>query len=359
LIEILIHASDENQMLSDMCRNIVQTAGYHQAWVGLRNESGVIYPAAQSGYPDGYLEQSSFAAEKDLADGLPDLAVTTGHLQVIQDAINDPTFTATRMAAERFGFGSFLSIPLISEREKLGVICIYAKEARAFDDEEVRLLTELANDMAYGIMNLRQGIKYRNTSEKLQLAMEKTIFAIATTVEMRDPYTAGHERRVGELACAIARELGLSEDRIHGIRLASIVHDMGKINIPAEILSKPTRLTALEYKLIQTHAQSGYDILKDVDFPWPIAQIVHQHHERMDGSGYPQGLKGEETILEARIVAVADTVEAMASHRPYRAALGPEIALEEIQKNRGRFYDPDVADACIRLFREKNFEFSS
>jgi PAS domain S-box-containing protein len=186
---------------------------------------------------------------------------------------------------------------------------------------------------------------------RLERALEGTVAAVANTIEMRDAYTGGHQRRVTSLSEAIAREMGLSADRIHGLRLAGTVHDLGKINIPAEILSKPGKLTAIEYEFIKTHPRVGYDILKPVEFPWPIADIVLQHHERLDGSGYPNGLKGDAILLEARILAVADVVESMLSHRPYRPALGIEAALDEIQHGRGKLYDPAVVDACVMLFR--------
>ncbi|MDQ6981759.1 MAG: HD domain-containing phosphohydrolase, partial [Mariprofundus sp.] len=193
------------------------------------------------------------------------------------------------------------------------------------------------------------------SSQKLKKSLEGTIHAIASAEEMRDPYTAGHQDRVAEIACAIGQEMALKDDIIEGIQMGGKIHDIGKIHLPSEILSKPTRLTEIEYLLIQGHSQVGYDILKDIDFPWPVADIAHQHHERMDGSGYPQGLKGEEICLEARIVAVADVVEAMTNHRPYRPGLGIEKALAEIERGRGSIYDTDVADACLHLFREHGF----
>jgi putative two-component system response regulator len=196
----------------------------------------------------------------------------------------------------------------------------------------------------------------QNTTEKLRKALDGTVHALALTVEMRDPYTAGHQKRVADLASAMARRIGLSRDRIEGIRMAGIVHDLGKISVPAAILNKPGRLTQNEFNLIKDHSQVGYDILKDIEFPWPIAQMVLQHHERMDGSGYPQGLSGEDILLEARMLAVADVVEAMASHRPYRPALGIDKALEEISRNRGVFYDPEVVDTCLALFTEEGFK---
>jgi PAS domain S-box-containing protein len=193
--------------------------------------------------------------------------------------------------------------------------------------------------------------------EKLRTAMGGIIQAMAYTVEKRDPYTAGHQRRVADLARAIATELCLTPDEIDGIRLAGVVHDVGKIAIPSEILSKPGRLTDLEYNLVKKHPEVGYDILKNIDFPWPIAEIVIQHHERIDGSGYPQGLAGNAIRMEAKILAIADVVEAMASHRPYRAALGEEKAMEELAADKGRQFDPAAAAACLELFKKKKFEF--
>ncbi|MFH1044651.1 MAG: PAS domain S-box protein, partial [Pseudomonadota bacterium] len=191
--------------------------------------------------------------------------------------------------------------------------------------------------------------------EQLRTAFMSTVEVATTLSEMRDPYTAGHERRVGAIAVAIGAELGFDEQRIEGLRVAGFLHDIGKITIPSEILSKPGKLSPIEFQLIQRHAQASYDVLKDVKFPWPVAEVALQHHERMDGSGYPQGLKGEAILLEARIAAVADVVEAMSSHRPYRAGLGIDKALAEIERGRGSVYDPVVADACLKMFREKGY----
>lgn len=196
------------------------------------------------------------------------------------------------------------------------------------------------------------------SAKRLEHNLLQIIETIASTVEMRDPYTAGHQRRVAQLAVAIAKELQLPEEQVEGIHLASVVHDVGKIRVPAEILSKPGQLSGLEFTIIKEHAQSGHEILKSIDFPWPIAQIVLQHHERLDGSGYPQALKSSQILIEAKILTVADVVEAMSSHRPYRPGLGLEAALEEITLNKGTLFDPAVVEACIRLFRERGFSFS-
>jgi PAS domain S-box-containing protein len=210
-------------------------------------------------------------------------------------------------------------------------------------------------------LDISEQIKARDALEEsrdqLHASLEGTIAAVAKSVEARDPYTAGHQQRVAELAVAIALGMGLDEDRVEGIRMGASIQDIGKIHLPAEILSKPSKLSDLEYSLIQSHPQVGYDILKDISFPWPVADITHQHHERMDGSGYPQGLKGDEICLEARIVGVADVVEAISSHRPYRPALGIDVALDEIKTQRDKFYDPEVVDACLKLFAENRFSF--
>ncbi|MBL6751855.1 MAG: PAS domain S-box protein [Nevskia sp.] len=195
--------------------------------------------------------------------------------------------------------------------------------------------------------------------EAIRQALEDSIQAVAATLEARDPYTAGHSRRVAELSGMIGALLGFSEDQLRGLRLAAGIHDIGKIGVPAEILNKPGQLSEIELSLVKTHAQAGYEILKKVRFPWPIAEIILQHHERLDGSGYPRGLKGEQILREARILAVADVVESMMQHRPYRAALGPEAALAEIAGGRGTRFDADVVDACVKLFKEQDYKFAA
>ena len=200
-------------------------------------------------------------------------------------------------------------------------------------------------------------IKRKQAEEKLKKTMNATIETMSKIIEAKDPYTAGHQRRVSQLATAIAKELHLSQDKVEGIRIASLIHDIGKIGLPTEILSKPTRLNDIEFSLIKEHPQIGYDILKSVDFSYPVAKIALQHHEKLDGSGYPNHLKGDVILFEAKIICVADVVEAMSSHRPYRPALGIEKALEEISQNKGTLYDPEAVDTCLKLFKEKGFKF--
>jgi PAS domain S-box-containing protein/putative nucleotidyltransferase with HDIG domain len=202
---------------------------------------------------------------------------------------------------------------------------------------------------------IRKEEELRASAEKLRNAMLGTIHIVATIVEQRDPYTAGHQHRVAEIASTIAKEIGLSPHQIEGVRIAGMIHDVGKIAIPSEILTKPGKLSPLERSLVQDHAEAGYKILKGVEFPWPILEAIHHHHERINGTGYPSGLKNEEITIEARIIAVADVIEAMASHRPYRPTLGINIALEEIEKNKGILYDEGVANACLNLFKNKGY----
>jgi PAS domain S-box-containing protein len=216
-----------------------------------------------------------------------------------------------------------------------------------------------------GVIDLSKDITVQRKAEqelkqayqKLKKTMDATIDTMSRIIEAKDPYTSGHQHRVCQLAVPLARDLGLSPDKIEGIRISSLIHDIGKIGLPAAILNKPSKLTDIEFSLIKSHSQLGYDILKSIDFSYPIANIVLQHHEKIDGSGYPNHLKGDEILLEAKIICVADVVEAMSSHRPYRPAFGIDVVLKEITKNRGTLYDPKVVDACLRLFKEKGFKF--
>jgi putative nucleotidyltransferase with HDIG domain len=195
---------------------------------------------------------------------------------------------------------------------------------------------------------------YKTLYENLLKTFDEVVVALASALEKRDPYTAGHQEQVSKIACAIAREMGMTPDRIEGLRIAGLLHDIGKIYVPSDILTKPSKLTLHEFGIIKAHPEAGYDILKGIQFPWPVARMVLQHHERLDGSGYPNGLTGEQILPEAKILAVADVVEAMSSHRPYRPALGMGKAIAEIYQHRGTVYDPEVVDACLQLF-DKGF----
>ncbi|WP_243439111.1 HD domain-containing phosphohydrolase [Fundidesulfovibrio soli] len=205
---------------------------------------------------------------------------------------------------------------------------------------------------------VRSEYRMREYVASLNRTLEATVSALAVTAEKRDPYTAGHQQRVSALACAIAQEMGLEEERVRGLRVAGLLHDIGKIYIPAEILAKPSTLTSIEMGLIKTHAEVGHEILEHIPFPWPVARMVLEHHERINGTGYPSGLRADQLLPESKILSVADVVEAMSSHRPYRAALGLARALGEICDNRGELYDPEAVDVCVRLF-EKGYTFDT
>ena len=362
----LVRATGEDELLQSICQAIVKQRGYQLAWVGYaqHDENKSVRIMAHAGHDEGYLDAMQITwAETERGMGPGGRAIRSGTTQLCQDMANDPRCLPWRDVARQHGYASCIALPL-GNGKVFGILSVYAGEANAFTANEITLLEEMAGDMAFGVHSLHvrherdlAQDKVQQQLAQLQDSLEDTMRAIAAIVEMRDPYTAGHQIRVADLAAAIAKQMGLSEEQTHVIHLAGTVHDLGKINVPAEILSKPGKLTDLEFGLIKVHPQAGYDILKGIDFPWPIAQMVLQHHERLDGSGYPQGLKGDAILLEARILAVADVVEAISAHRPYRPGLGIEVALEEITKNRGKFYDPQAVDVCLVLFREQHYSF--
>ena len=262
--------------------------------------------------------------------------------QVFQQIIPKPAKKLLPKIIQLLRIRKSILTPLIVEGQVIGVFSVQSDNLIR---EDIPVATAFADQLSSAWNKIR-------LLQNLRKTVEGTINIIAGTVDARDPYTAGHQVRVSDLAVTIAKEMGISKEQVKGIRMAGIVHDLGKIQVPAEILSKPGKISELEYELIKSHSRVGFNLLKDVDFPWPISEMVLQHHERMNGSGYPQGLKGDEIMLEARILAVADTVEAMSSHRPYRPALGIEKALKQIKQDKGILFDPDVVDACIKIFKD-------
>lgn len=359
--ESLIHATDEKQLLQKMCDVAVQVGGYRMAWIGYAREAAgkPIEQMAQAGLGADAPELPALSWEDRAGEVCPAAqAVIQGKVQIVADIARDAGNHPWCEHARKNGYASCIALPLQDGKKMIGVMMLFDSKADSFDDEEIKLLEEMAGDLAFGISTLRVRKEHLEHELRLQRNMFQTIEAISGIVEMRDPYTAGHQLRVANLARTIARQMGLPEERQELIHLASIVHDLGKISVPAEILSKPGSLNDVEFNLIKMHPKAGYDILKGIDFSGPLAQIVLQHHERMDGSGYPQGLKGEEILLEARILGLADVAEALSSHRPYRPALGEDAAMSEIIRGRGTLYDAQVVDACITLFKEKGYEFS-
>jgi len=287
--------------------------------------------------------------------------------ELVRELLPGPLKRFARQIVRIIKIPKALDAPLIVGDEVIGVLAVQSDDLTAEDMPAIIAFAhqmgaswrkaQLVEDLERSLAEVERGREeLQRTTEVLRRTLGGTIRAMAMTVETRDPYTAGHQRRVADLARAIATEMGLPKEQVEGIRMAATIHDIGKITVPTDILNKPAKLSEHEFGIVRGHPKVGHDVLKTIEFPWPIAQMIFQHHERMNGSGYPQGLSGEEIILEARILAVADVVEAMASHRPYRPARGIDEALEEISQNKGILYNLKVVDACLRLFTEKGFK---
>jgi PAS domain S-box-containing protein len=353
--EALVRAGSERELLDRMCRILVEVGGHRLVWIELNekpNEKEMFPAAVASADPDMGLDPTRVPHGLALSDVL-----TSSEPKLIEDIYFDGLSADCRADLLKAGCRSGLVLPLIASSGLIGTLSIFAESMDSFDKAEFDLLRELADDLAYGIQAQRIHTEQQQAVVRLHKTMEATIVALANTLELRDPYTAGHQRRVAQLAKAIALRIGIDTERAEAIYLAGMIHDIGKIYVPSEVLTRPGRLTPLEYSLVQTHVEAAYGILHPIEFPWPLADIVHQHHERLDGSGYPRGIRGDEIVIDARILAVADVVEAMSAHRPYRPGLGIDAALTEIESGRERFFDPQVVDGCIALFREDGFRF--
>jgi PAS domain S-box-containing protein len=363
--QALVRATTESTLLNEITRIAVEIGGYRMAWVGIaqHDDDKTVRPVAWAGHEAGFLEGVKITWADTPGDhSAAGMAIRTGKPCLIGDVLAEQTADGLIEEKARREYASSIALPLMGPGGPFGALSLYSFERSTFDEEEVGLLTELSTDLAYGIFALRSEAErkigeeaLRDSFQRLRTAIKGTIQAMAAASEMRDPYTAGHQRQVASLAAAISAEMGLAEEEIEGVRMAGEIHDIGKISVPAEILSKPGKLNDLEFSLIKRHPTSGYEILRGVEFPWPIADMVLQHHERMNGSGYPSGLTGDEIIQGARILAVADVVETMASHRPYRPALGIDTALAHVASEKGILYDPEAVDACLRLFGEKGY----
>ncbi len=353
--EALVHAVDEQQLLQEMCRVAVESGEFSLAWIGYLTEDKHVRVAASFG-----TETESFLADEIVLPQPNDttlehptiMAIKTGNIQVVQDIATSDYPAEWKQRAQQHGFSSAISLPLTIEEQVIGSFNIYLAESGGFGNKATTLLSELAGDISFGIHALRIRDEREHYMSRLQASMASTITALSNTVELRDPYTSGHQHRVAKLAAEVARRMDFNNERIEVVYLAGMVHDIGKIAVPSEILSRPGRLTDTEMQLARTHAEASYSVLKSVDFPWPIADIVRQHHERLDGSGYPLGLKGSEILPEARILAVCDVVEAMTTHRPYRPGLGIDVALAELERGKGTLYDPNAVDTCVQVIRD-------
>ncbi|MBN2017048.1 MAG: response regulator [Candidatus Cloacimonetes bacterium] len=364
--EALVRIQDKQVLLNRICDIIVDIGGYPFAWIGKvhHNESKSIENVAQSGFDASSLKEMDLSWDMENGPDSPISSAINKKRIVVFNKLkkSQPFFPCIKEQSATIQFSSLVAIPILFNSSIYGALTIYSSEKDAFDESEQKLLQELADDLAYGLKHLKleekqeqSMIDLQKSNENLEKLLQQIVDSLTSLVEIRDPYTSGHQKRVALIAEKIAQKFNLPEDQIKGLYIAGLVHDIGKIYVPAEILSKPGRLTEPEFSIIKSHPQAGYDILKKVEFPWPVSTIVVQHHEREDGSGYPNGVKGKEILLEAKILAVSDVVEAMSSHRPYRAARGIDEAILEIKKNSGKLYDKKIVDVCVELFEKDHF----
>ncbi|PPC78664.1 hypothetical protein C4K68_03930 [Pokkaliibacter plantistimulans] len=364
--QALVKSASNAHLLQQVCQAMVQRDRYSLAVI-YRVDMHATAPAIRLITSAGIARQCTASLEKNWQSALPDCnpifsCAQTGSV-IIDSHLQGASNCGPVTTESRCGLGSVIALPLRLDDGATGVIAVFAPVEDAFGPDEEHLFIELIDNLQFGIESRRTKEAYEASlrqsaqqSRAMEKAMEDALAAIAAVLEQRDPYTAGHQTHVAELAVQIGKELGLEEERLHGLYLGAIVHDLGKIQIPAEILTKPARLNEAEFNLIKQHPEVGYRILQHIQFPWPIADMIRQHHECLDGSGYPQGLQGDEILLEARILSVADIVESMSSDRPYRPALGTDIALNQIRQMSGSKLDPRVVDACIRIVERGEFQ---
>ena len=346
---LLLHVKKESALYQKVCDILIKTGEYNFIWIGLFDtQKNKINCEAFAGKENGNSEQ----IENPVV-----MATETDKILIVNDIAADPFFKPWRSEALYRDYRAMAAVPLICNKKIIGSLNVYSEIKNSFKNRETKFLKEVANDIAIGIKSIRYEKELEKNYFNTKRALYETIDSIALISERRDSYTAGHQKRVAALTRAIAKEMKLDTNMTEGIYLISILHDIGKMFIPLSILSKPASLSKAEIMLIQSHCKEGYDILKNIEFPWPIAKTILQHHERINGSGYPYRLKDKDILLEAKILAVADTIEAMSSHRPYRPAIGLNKALEEIAKNKGILYDSLTVDVCIDLFKNKKFKF--
>ncbi|MCK5768222.1 MAG: HD domain-containing protein [Candidatus Atribacteria bacterium] len=351
--QLIVREKDPEKLLKGTCENLIKTRGYYNAWIVLLDKKGKLETYAETGLGKAFLPMIELLKKGRLT------ACGKKALKQLEVVITeDPASACTGCPlAQGYSGRGAMTIRLEHSGKVYGLMSISIPAHLAVDQEEQSLFEEVVGDIAFALYNIEMDKERKQAQERLKKTLDATIETMSKIIEVKDPYTAGHQERVSQLAVAIAKELNLSKNKVEGIRIASLIHDVGKISVPIEILSKSTTLTDIEFALIKAHSQTGYDILKSIDFSYPVAQIILQHHEKINGTGYPNQLKGDEILLEAKIIGVADVVEAMSSHRPYRPALGIDVALKEISQNKGILYDPEIVDVCLKLYKEKGFKF--
>jgi putative nucleotidyltransferase with HDIG domain len=361
----LARADSQDRLVEEVCNAIVSQGPYLLAWVGRAEDDAnkTIRVIGGAGSALAYIDNIAVSWSDQNITGLGPAGscIRLGKPVISGDTEVDQEFLAWRDIARKFSIRSAVACSIQDGDRPFGCLVIYSNLPNAFGPDELLLFQSLAREIGFGIRAIDRQKKLDTEihekeiiQERLADALKATIEAMSKTMEWRDPYTAGHQKRVALISVAIAKKLEWSEESVQALYMAAMVHDIGKVAVPAEILTKPTRLTDLEMKMVQEHAATGYQILKDIPFPWPIAQMVYQHHERLDGSGYPLGLKGDEICQEARILAVADSIEAMATHRPYRPSRGLMVAMDEIKTEVGVKLDTKVVQAVIDLVKTSN-----
>jgi PAS domain S-box-containing protein/putative nucleotidyltransferase with HDIG domain len=358
--------SNEDLLLTAICKAITQGSVYLLAWVGI-TEDGPGKPiriAAAAGSAAKYIDglHLSWSEDEPMGQGPTGRCIRTQQVQIVEDSESSAIFSPFRERARQYGIRSSVSIPIAADGNLRGALMVYAAYPNAFEPLAINVFLHLAEQINLGLHAIQQerllvAERQQRASIQMQLteAMSAMVAPIVLAMEMRDPYTVGHQSRVADIAVAIGRDLGWTEERLQGLRMAALIHDIGKISIPSEILTKPVELSAAEREIIKAHPETGYFILKDIPFAWPVAEMVRQHHEKLDGSGYPRGLKADEILPEAKVLAVADMVEAMTCYRPYRPGMKIRTVLEEVQRIAGTMLDEEVVRVCVALFREKHF----
>ena len=360
-VEILRHR-DEAKLLQRICETLVEKRAYDLVWIAfpMFNQERSVAAGARAGRHAAYVDEIQVHwSDDNLGRGPTGTALRTGEVQIVGDVSQATAYNPWRNVAEKYGFQTSVSVPIRVDGHIIAALNVYSCSEKRFDDAEIELLKEFASHLGLAIWMKRIEAERDSMNDALKSSSLNIITAVSATVEKRDPYTAGHQSRVSELASRIGVQLGWDAARVEGLRLGAMIHDIGKIYVPAEILNRPGRLTPGEFAVIKTHPEVGAEILSGIKFPWPIQDMILQHHERMDGTGYPRGLRGDEILPEARVLAVADVIEAITSHRPYRPGLGLERAKLELVEHKGTFYDPTVVEACLAVLDGEGFTWSS
>lgn len=364
----LVRSNNRDDLISGVCNAIVNQSPYILAWVGLAMHDNLktVQVIGSHGVAADYAKgiDVKWSPDTSAGKGPTGQCIQTSLPVLILDTENDPRFLPWRERSKPYGIRSVIAVPIKDhEPQAIAALTVYANLPNAFGEVEIQLFESLAKEIGFGLAAIEkqqlldEEIKERERlNDQLIKTLNSTIEAMSKTMEWRDPYTAGHQKKVALLSQAIARKLGWGEERIKGLYLAALVHDLGKIATPSEILTKPSMLTETELALIKEHPKTGYDILKDIPFTWPIAQAVYQHHERIDGSGYPNQLVGDAIIPEAKILAIADTIESMTSHRPYRPGLGLEKAILQVKSEAGKTLDPAICEVACQLSEQDEFQ---